>query len=225
MALAPRAVFVYRHTELDELLATHGTFGQAVFFLSQRGQKIEEVERRDRLQKDALATSTAAVPMNWRQGSVERSDLARFSFAPEDVVVVVGQDGLVANAAKYLDGQTVIGVNPDKARNPGVLVPFRPHQVHSLLSLAVSSAAEAFTEERVMVEATTDDRQSVLALNEVFIGHPSHQSARYLISVGGDGPEPQSSSGMIIATGTGATGWARSIWEERGRDVPLPDPT
>ena len=37
--------------------------------------------------------------------------LARFLFEPGDVVIVVGQDGLVANVAKYLDGQPVIGIN------------------------------------------------------------------------------------------------------------------
>ena len=43
-------------------------------------------------------------------------------FGPEDVIIAVGQDGLVANVAKYLDGQPVVGVNPDPQRNPGVLV-------------------------------------------------------------------------------------------------------
>ena len=36
--------------------------------------------------------------------------------------VVVGQDGLVANVAKYLDGQPVVGIDPEPGRNPGVLV-------------------------------------------------------------------------------------------------------
>ena len=33
----------------------------------------------------------------------------------EDIVVVVGQDGLVANTLKYLQGQPVIAVNPDRS--------------------------------------------------------------------------------------------------------------
>ena len=67
----------------------------------------------------------AAIPADWRRAQVERDDLARFLFGPEDIVVAVGQDGLVANVAKYLDGQPVIGVNPEPGRNPGVLVPHR----------------------------------------------------------------------------------------------------
>ena len=34
MTLAPRAVLVHRRTEFQELLARHGTRGQAAFFLS-----------------------------------------------------------------------------------------------------------------------------------------------------------------------------------------------
>ncbi len=43
---------------------------------------------------------------------MSRPELNRFLFEPEDVVIAVGQDGLVANVAKYLSGQMVVGVNP-----------------------------------------------------------------------------------------------------------------
>ena len=63
-----------------------------------------------------------------------------------------------------------------------------------------------------MAEARLDTGETLVALNELFIGHRSHQSARYMIDTG-DVREQQSSSGLIVATGTGATGWARSIME------------
>lgn len=43
-----------------------------------------------------------------------RGDLDRFLFEPDDIVLALGQDGLVANVAKYLDGQPVIGSNPSR---------------------------------------------------------------------------------------------------------------
>src|SRR5438067_5679760 len=113
MALAPRAVMVHRRTEYDELLAHHGTRGQAEFFLRSRGRDIAEVDARHAAIQQAIQAVAAAIPADWRRGTVERADLARFLFAPDDVIVVVGQDGLVANTAKYLTGQAVIGINPE----------------------------------------------------------------------------------------------------------------
>jgi hypothetical protein len=74
-----------------------------------------------------------------------------------------------------------------------------------------------------MVEAVLDDGQRVLALNEVFLGHASHQSARYRLRAP-DGAERQSSSGIVVTTGTGATGWGRSIGLERHTGVVMPTP-
>ena len=68
-----------------------------------------------------------------------------------------------------------------------------------------------------------DDGQRLLALNELFLGVRTHQSARYRIIYMAR-EERQSSSGLIIATGTGATGWARSIRRERHSQLAMPAP-
>lgn len=224
MTLAPRAVIVYRRTELDELVARHGTRQQAAFFLASRGRSLEEVEVRHAAQQRALDLVAAGIPMDWRRGQVERRDLSRFAFAPEDVVVAVGQDGLVANVAKYLDGQPVVGIDPEPGRNPGVLVPHPAEASRALLAAAASLPDHAHLEQRAMVQATLDDGQRLLALNEVYVGHPTHQSARYRLSAPGGAAERQSSSGVLVGTGTGATGWCYSAWLERGSPLTMPGP-
>jgi hypothetical protein len=215
--MIPRAVLVERPTEYSELLARHGTREQARFFLHTRDRTLGEVEGRHRALEAARARVLAAIPPDWRRASVLRPELDRFLFEPEDVVVVLGQDGLVANVAKYLDGQPVVGLNLE----PGVLVPHRPEAAADLL--ADVAAGRAAVQRRTMAAARLDDGQELVALNEVFVGHASHQSARYALRVG-DRAERQSSSGVIVATGTGATGWAASIHRERGSSLRLPGP-
>jgi NAD kinase len=214
--VTPRAVFVTRETEYELLLARHATREQVRFFLKTRGQDLDAVEARHARFYATLKEARAAVPPDWRSTLIRRGDLDRFLFAADDIVVAVGQDGLVANVAKYLDGQPVLGVNPDPALYDGVLVPLPAGQVARLLGPAAHG--EVALQHRAMVEARLDDGQRLLGLNEIFVGHRSHQSARYDITIG-ENHESQSSSGLIVSSGTGATGWARSMMESM--HVPL----
>lgn len=217
----PRVVVVHRRTELDELLARHGTRGQAEFFLATRGQELTAVEQRHTQTQVALSTVSAGIPQDWPRALVERADLSHFVFRPEDVVVVVGQDGLVANAAKYLEHQPVIGVNPLPGTNAGVLVPHAASDAARLIRAAARDQVTVL--DRTMVRVETDDGQTLTALNEVYIGQPTHQSARYTLDVLGR-EERQSSSGIIIGTGTGSSGWCLSMQQVQAPELVLPGP-
>jgi NAD kinase len=211
--LAPRVVVVSRRSELDELLVRHGTRAAAEHFLRQRGRDLNEATARHEALRAALTTVDASIPADWRRGRVDREDLPSFLFSPEDIVVAVGQDGLVANLAKYLSGQPVVGVDPEPDRNAGVLVRFRAKAVAgNLQRVAERTAAHRLL---TMVTARLDDGQELHGLNEVYAGHASHQSSRYRIVTARGKEERQSSSGVVIGTGTGATGWIRSIKADR----------
>jgi NAD kinase len=228
MTLAPRAVVVHRRTEREQIVREQGTWGQAKFQakLHKSSTALDAVSERYDAAERALQTVSSAIPSAWRRGAVEREDLDRFLFEPEDLVVVVGQDGLVANVAKYLDGQPVIGIDPSPGNGLGVLTRHRAADCARLLQAVIDGRA---TEQaRTMVEATVDDHTaglSLTALNEIYLGSPTHQSARYELTLPDGRTEPQSSSGLLAGTGTGATGWLLSAARERQSGLTLPAPT
>jgi NAD kinase len=129
-----RAVVVHRPTDLEMLIANHGTRGQAEFFLRSLSQSIQDAEREHTAIHEAIATVLATIPPRWRRANIAREDLSRFLFEPDDVVVAVGQDGLVANVAKYLSGQAVVGVNPLPDRFDGLLVRHPVSAVRSIFT-------------------------------------------------------------------------------------------
>jgi NAD kinase len=216
-SLTPRVVFVTRESEYELLMQRHATREQGRFFLSRRGRTLESTQSQHDQLQSSLVVARSCVPDTWRQASVRRADLDRFLFGDDDIIVALGQDGLVANVAKYLNGQPVIGVNPMPDLFDGILV--RTSLAHLGRALKRAVAMDGF-EARTMAEAQLDTGASLVALNELFIGHKSHQSARYVIS-DATRSEQHSSSGIIVATGTGATGWARSIMEATSNTLPL----
>lgn len=140
---------------------------------------------------------------------IERSFLPNFLFSESDIVVTVGIDGLVANTAKYLDGQPLIAVNPDPANIDGILLPFRAEQAAVAVQGVLKNQSRA--RQITMAEVRLNDGQSLLAFNDLFIGVKSHISARYLIELG-NFKERHSSSGIIVSTGVGSTGWLSSMF-------------
>ncbi len=224
----PRVVLVTRKTLFELLLEHHGTLGQARFYLESRGQDIAPAQEAHERSEAGLAEVMRAIPPDQRRVRIDRTQLDRFLFAPDDLVVIVGQDGLVPNVAKYLSGQLTIGINPDPERYDGVLCRHAPRAMPRLLLWTLDPRGPAFRiERRTMAEAAREDGQRLLALNEIFAGHQSHQSARYRLRVEPVDPvreERHSSSGVVCSTGTGATGWARSICEQTWDPAILPRP-
>lgn len=216
-----RVVVITRPTPLEQLIARYGTHAQAKFILASTGEDIGWYEATHERLEHGLGRALQGIPQDRPYTRIDRADLDRFLFAPDDLVMIVGQDGLVANVAKYLDGQHTIGVNPDPSRYDGVLCRHAPEHVEALTTHAIEGDARWRIEPRVLAEARCDDGQRLLALNEIFIGHITHQSARYRLRAG-DTEERHSSSGVIVSTGSGATGWARSIVRQRGLELPMP---
>jgi NAD kinase len=140
---------------------------------------------------------------------IQQDFLPNYIFSEKDVVIVIGQDGLVANTAKYVHGIPIIAVNPDPDRYDGVLLPFNQYTAIPAIESVLSGKYNY--EEVTMAETELNDGQKLLAFNDFFIGPTSHTSARYEISFNGYS-ENHSSSGIIVSTGAGSTGWLSSLF-------------
>ena len=206
-AAIDRVIVVTRPTQLEELTGRFNTVGQAKFYLKQAGQAFDPVQAAHDRYHRALDTVMGSLPSSLKQMRLERSLAPQFEFG-NDVVVVLGQDGLVSNTAKYLPNQPLIGVNPDPSLFDGVLLPWRPEDAGDAIDRAMRGSGRL--QHVVLAKATTSDGRSLLAFNDLFIGARTHFSARYEIALG-DRRELQSSSGIIVSTGAGSTGWMKSI--------------
>jgi NAD kinase len=199
---------VTRKTELEELIERFNTRDQARFYIEHMGGSFEEYEAAHSVYHEAVDTLRAALPRGIRSQWIERAFLPTFTFDAHDLIVTLGPDGLVVNTAKYLDHQPLLAFNPDDARVDGVLVPFGVAQAASAIEQALSLELEPSP--ITMARATLNDGQMLDAVNDLFIGQKTHVSARYLIRHE-DHEERQSSSGVIVSTGAGSTGWLRSV--------------
>ena len=204
-----KVVIVTRNTQLEELLARFNSTAQARFYLEHAGEAFEPIERRHKNYHRALNTVRAIVPNSIKSMVIERSFLPQFRFEENDLVITVGIDGLVVNTAKYLNRQPILAVNPEPDVIDGVLLPFTANTVERALDNAVYG--EPRIKKISMAEAVLNDGQRLLAFNDLFIGAKSHVSARYEIQWGRR-KELHSSSGIIVSTGAGSTGWLQSVY-------------
>ena len=203
-----KIVLVTRQTRLDDLVARFNTVAQAKFYVEHLGADFSDYEREHERYNRATAEAEAALNGLGRLQVLRREFLPNFIFGRDDTVVVLGQDGLVANTVKYTTSQSVVGVNPDPERWDGVLLPFTVKDLPKVLP--ETFAGRRRIQEVTMAKAELSDGQKLYAVNDLFIGVRSHVSARYTLHAGGR-EERQSSSGIVVSTGLGSTGWFKSL--------------
>jgi NAD kinase len=216
MAAFEKIVVITQRTALQELIERFNTREQARFYVEHMGASFTEYEAAHDTYEAALRALRVALPTGMRSQVVERGFLPTFTFGEHDLVLTLGPDGLVVNAAKYLAGQPLLAFNPDPTRIDGILAPFAVPQAPPLIQRALR--AELPLKRVSMAQATLNDGQVLYAVNDLFIGQRTHVSARYELRWG-KAAERQSSSGIIVSTGAGSTGWRRSILTGASRPV------
>ncbi|BBG61525.1 sugar kinase [Providencia rustigianii] len=203
-----RFVLVTRKTRMQALIERFNTWPQAKFYLEHNHVEVSDYLLEHDLYQKQLIQAEGILKKMGRFQLLERQLLPSYQFSSRDIIVVIGQDGLVANTLKYLNGQPVIAINPDPSRWDGKLLPFEIGQLSEVVTRTLNG--KIVSKSVTFAEAKTNDGQTILAVNDLFIGPKSHTSARYLVKWQGQ-QEYQSSSGIIVSTGLGSTGWFQSI--------------
>lgn len=203
-----KIIVVTKKTPLEELVLRLNSRAQARFYLEQNGVAFAEYEQSDAQYRRSVDALARQLPRDIKHQLIDRDLLPTYQFGERDLVVTLGPDGLVINTAKYLATQPILALNPDPARIDGILIPFQVAELGAQIERLRRGAARVV---RIsMARARLNDGQTLHAVNDLFIGSRSHGSARYMLELAGQ-REQQSSSGIIVSTGAGCTGWLRSI--------------
>ncbi|MBS1688706.1 MAG: NAD(+)/NADH kinase [Bacteroidetes bacterium] len=203
------AIIIKNKTRLELLVERFNTVAQARFYIEHSGGDFSDYEAEHEMFHQSLSSMQRQLSNIIKNKIVDRVFLPSFLFNDKQVVIVVGQDGLVANTAKYVNNIPIIAVNPDEKRYDGVLLPFKP--TNFLPQVEKVIAKTHTTKSVILAEARLNDGQRLLAFNDLFIGVNSHVSARYKILYNKNNEE-HSSSGIIVSTPSGTTGWLSSIF-------------
>lgn len=203
------AIIIKNKTRLESLIERFNTKAQAQFYIESSGGNFREyVEEHEKFYQSFMEVQTKLSKVI-KNKVVEKEFIPSYIFSEKNLIIVIGQDGLVANVAKYSKNIPIIAINPDEERYDGILLPFTTqnflHGVHAVINESYKVKKMRFA------EAVLNDGQKLLAVNDLFIGISSHSSARYKIMLNGK-EETHSSSGIIVSTKTGSTGWLSSIF-------------
>jgi hypothetical protein len=201
-------VVVTKKTPLQDLVNRMNSKAQAKFYLEQNRVSFTEYEQGDTQYQQSIEAIKRQLPRTIKHQFIDRDLLPTYQFGDHDLIVTVGPDGLVVNTAKYLNDQLILAVNPDPERIDGVLLPFSFEEMGVWIERVLRGEFVSYY--AAMAKATLNDGQTLYALNDLFIGARTHVSARYQISFD-DSSEFQSSSGLIVSTITGSTGWLSSV--------------
>jgi NAD kinase len=206
---ADYAIIVKNKTRLESLIERFNTKEQAKFYIERLGGNFQDYEQEHETFHSSLLSLQTQLSKLIKHKIVERVYMPSFIFSEKHIIIVIGQDGLVANTAKYSKGVPIIAVNPDKQRYDGILLPF---DISNFLFAVEGILTNRYHSKKMQfAEAILNDGQKLLAFNDLFIGASSHISSRYKISFNNN-TEEHSSSGLVVSTPAGSTGWMSSIF-------------
>src|SRR5947208_13205064 len=96
-----KLVVVTLKTRLEELVERFNTREQAKFYIEHMGLNFADYDQEHATYVAAVGRLRRELDGLAKLQLIDRGFLPNFLFTPQDLVVTIGQDGLVVNAAKY----------------------------------------------------------------------------------------------------------------------------
>ncbi len=170
----------------------------------------EKIHTSHERQMAALARLRSALP---EASFVNREGLPDVSFGDFDCVVSLGGDNHFVYVSGFLPaGLPIAGVNSDPTTSHGSLLHFTAEALAVGLSAGLRLSTELWN--RIACELIPWEGQAIrtpVCTSEISVRNAFPDLiSRYLLRLGEGSWEEQKSSGLILATGAGSTGWYRN---------------
>ena len=119
-------MLVTRRTRLAQRVERFNTRAQVKIYIDHAGGDFADYVLEDDIDRRSLQVRHDDLDLGLKDHPIERAIVPTFLFAASDLIVAVGQDGLVANVAKYAGAQPIVAITSDPARFDDVLLPLHP---------------------------------------------------------------------------------------------------
>src|SRR5688572_1922817 len=96
-----KIILVTRKTRLQELIERFNTRDQARFYIEHSGGDFADYQDEDDRYRRSLDKVHKEIDAGIKYQFIDRGIVPTFLFSAHDIVIALGQDGLVANVAKY----------------------------------------------------------------------------------------------------------------------------
>ncbi len=150
-----------------------------------------------------------------------RADLGKESPSLYDLVISVGGDGTLLEVSHYVTSTPVLGVNSNPQSSIGFFTAATAETIEDSITHLEDLPKTKLTRLQI---TKNDERLPEFVLNDLLICHANPTGMnRYTLTVDGksflrDGTDALRSSGLLISTAAGSTGW---IYECGGEVMPL----
>ena len=135
-----------------------------------------------------------------------RHEAQSFVFRDDDIVIILGDDGAFVNIAKLLKSQKVVTIRTE-TKHCGRLMKFTVESFKKSATSLLSGGSQCIKVS--IAKAETSSGHTLEAVSDFFVGRADLRSSRYAVLLGVNAFS-QISSGVIVSTGTGSTGWEKS---------------